>query len=235
MIKSAILLAAGRGKRQRPYTDVTPKPLLEVNGRATLDYVLRAVAKAGIERACIVTHHLEEKIFEFAGDGSNWSLSVTFAHQNELRGSGDALRSVPRDWIRDEPVMVVGTDYVLEEDSLLELVKAQESHKADITISLKECPIDELAARSSVDVDSDWRVKRVIEKPAPNQILSPYAASVMFIFPPAIWEYLPKILLSKRGEIELQSAVDSMIQDGFEAYGLLQTPPLEWTKNSVVK
>ncbi|MBL0346213.1 galactokinase family protein [Candidatus Villigracilis affinis] len=43
--RSAVLLAAGRGKRQRPYTDVTPKPLLEVNGRPTLDYVLRAVSK----------------------------------------------------------------------------------------------------------------------------------------------------------------------------------------------
>ena len=63
MIKSAILLAAGRGKRQRPYTDVTPKSLLEVNGRATLGFVLRAVAKAGVERVCIVTNHLEEKIF----------------------------------------------------------------------------------------------------------------------------------------------------------------------------
>ena len=235
MIRSTILLAAGRGKRQRPYTDVTPKPLLEVNGRPTMDYVLRAVAKAGIERVCIVTHHLEQRIFEFVGDGSTWNLSVTFAHQDVLRGSGDALRSVPKDWIRAEPVMVVATDYVLQEDSLLELVEAHERHRADITMSLKECPVDELLARSSVDVDSDWRVKRVIEKPAPNQILSPYAASVMFIFPPAIWDYLPKILPSKRGEIELQSAVDGMIHDGFEAYGLLQTPPLEWTKNSVVK
>src|SRR5215216_2646780 len=58
MIRSAILLAAGRGKRQRPYTDLTPKPLLAINGRATLDYVLMAVSKAGIERVCIVTHHL---------------------------------------------------------------------------------------------------------------------------------------------------------------------------------
>jgi MurNAc alpha-1-phosphate uridylyltransferase len=70
MIRSAILLAAGRGKRQRPYTDEIPKPLLPVRGRATLDYVLTAVRRAGIERACLVTRHLEEKIFEFVGDGS---------------------------------------------------------------------------------------------------------------------------------------------------------------------
>src|ERR1051325_3860018 len=132
MIRSAVLLAAGGGKRQRPYTDVTPKPLLEVNGRATLDYILRAVEKAGLQRVCIVTHHLEEKIFDFVGDGSKWNVAVTFAHQNELRGNADALMSVPRGWTHDDPFVVAATDYVLEENVLLELVQAHLRHTADI-------------------------------------------------------------------------------------------------------
>jgi dTDP-glucose pyrophosphorylase len=199
-----------------------------VNGRPTLDYVLQAVQKSGIERICVVTNHLEEKIFEYVGDGSKWNLSVTFAHQRELIGNGDALLSVPKDWIQDEPVMVVATDYILEENALLDLVKAHEQHKADITMSLKECPIEELSARSSVEVDSNWRVKKIIEKPKREEILSPYAASVMFIFPSAIWDYLPKIQPSERGEIELQSAVQMMIDDGYEAFGVLQVAPEEW-------
>ena len=227
--RSAILLAAGRGKRQRPYTDVTPKPLLEVNERATLDHVLTAVEKAGIERVCIVTNHLEEKIFDYVGDGSKWNLSVTFAHQNELHGNGDALLSVPKEWLRDEPVMVVATDYILEENSLLELVNFHKAHNADISMSLKECPVEELMVRSSVDVDSDWRVKRIIEKPKRDEIMSSYAASILFIFPPAIWEYLPKVNASERGEIEMQSAVQSMIEDGYKAFGVLQPAPQEWT------
>jgi NDP-sugar pyrophosphorylase family protein len=235
MIKSAILLAAGRGKRQRPYTDVTPKPLLEVNGRATLDYVLTAVAKAGIERVCIVTNHLEEKIFDYAGDGTKWNLSVAFAHQVELRGNGDALLSVPKAWIRDEPVMVVATDYILGENSLLELVQAHKRHNADITMSLKECPIEELTARSSVDVDTDWRVKRIIEKPKRDEIMSPYAASILFILPPQIWEYMSQIQPSTRGEIEMQSAVQRMIEDGYKAFGLLQPAPQEWTPEFIEK
>jgi dTDP-glucose pyrophosphorylase len=228
MIKSAVLLAAGRGKRQRPYTDEMPKPLLPVRGRATLDYVLTAVARAGIERVCIVTHHLEEKIFGYVGDGSKWNLQMTFAHQHELRGNGDALLSVPREWISNEPVMVVATDYILEENVLLELANAHKRYKADITMSLKECPIDDLMSRSSVDVDSDWRVKKIIEKPTREQIMSPYAASILFILPPQIWEYLPKIQPSLRGEIEMQAAVQMMIEAGYKAFGLSQAPPLEW-------
>ena len=239
MIKSAVLLAAGRGKRQRPYTDVTPKPLLEVKGRATLDYVLTAVTRAGIERVCIVTNHLEEKIFEYVGDASKWKLAVTFAHQAELNGNGGALLSVSKEWLQDEPVMVIATDYILDENSLLELVNAHKEHSADITMSLKECPVEELLSRSSVDVDSDWRVKRIIEKPKREEIMSPYAASILFIFPSAIWEYLPKVKPSPRGEIEMQSAVQMMIEDGYKAFGLLQKAPEEWSyevmKNTLVE
>jgi dTDP-glucose pyrophosphorylase len=235
MIKSAVLLAAGRGKRQRPYTDFTPKPLLEVNGRATLDYVLTAVSKAGVERICIVTNHLEEKIFEYVGSGSKWNLDVTFAHQAELNGNGGALLRAPQNWIRDEPVMVIATDYILEENSLLDLVNAHQQHNADITMSLKECPIDELTTRSSVDVDSDWSVKQIIEKPKHEEIMSPYAASILFIFPSAIWEYLSKVQPSPRGEIEMQSGVQMMIEAGFKAYGLLQPTPQEWTPEFITK
>jgi dTDP-glucose pyrophosphorylase len=235
MIHSAVLLAAGRGKRQRPFTDEIPKPLLPVNGRATLDYILSAVVIAGIERVCIVTNHLEEKIFEFVRDGSKWNLKVTFAHQNELHGNGDALKSVPREWIRDEPVMVIATDYILEENCLLDLVETHIKQNADITMSLKECPIDELMARSSVDVDSDWRVKSIIEKPKREEIMSPYAASILFILPSEIWEYLPRIKPSARGEIEMQSAIQMMIEDGFRAFGMVQPVPQEWTPELIEK
>ena len=228
MIRAAILLAAGRGKRQRPYTDRTPKPLLPVSGRPMLDYVLAAVQRAGIERACIVTNHLEEQIRDYVGDGSRWKMQATYAHQNELRGNGDALLSVPREWIPAEPILVVATDYILEEDSLFELVEMHQKRSADITMSLKECPRQELSARSSVEVSGDWRVRKIIEKPKLEEILSPYAASIMFIFPPAIWEYLPEVEPSPRGEIELQSAVQSMLEDGYQAYGVLQPAPHEW-------
>lgn len=234
-IRSAILLAAGRGKRQRPYTDTTPKPLLPVHGRATLDYVLTAVKRAGVQRVCIVTHHLEEKIFDYVGDGSKWNLSATFAHQQELRGNADALSSVPKGWIQDEPVMIVATDYILERDVLVALVNAHEQHGTAITMSLKACPIEELMKRSSVEVNSDWLVKRIIEKPQLEEIMSPYAASILFIVPPAIWEYLPKIQPSPRGEMEMQSAVQMMIDDGYQAFGLLQPAPQEWTRELMEK
>jgi dTDP-glucose pyrophosphorylase len=100
---------------------------------------------------------------------------------------------------------------------------------------LKECPVEGLASRSSVEVDASWRIHRIIEKPRLEEVMSPYAASIMFIMPPEIWEYLQKIKPSPRAELELQSAVDMMIQDGLKAYGLLQPAPKEWTPELIDK
>jgi dTDP-glucose pyrophosphorylase len=84
-------------------------------------------------------------------------------------------------------------------------------------------------SRSSVEVDADWRVKRIIEKPRREEIMSPYAASILFILPPQLWNYLPQIQPSARGEIEMQAAVQRMLEDGFQACGVLQPAPEEWS------
>jgi len=59
--------------------------------------------------------------------------------------------------------------------------------------------------------------------------MSPYAASILFILPPQLWSYLPQIQPSARGEIEMQAAVQRMLEDGFRACGVLQPAPEEWS------
>ncbi len=230
---SAVLLAAGRGKRLRPFTDQTPKPLLPVNESNSLDMTLRALKRAGIQRACLVTHHLEMQIRSFVGDGSAWGMEAVFCHQTELRGSGDGLLSVLRslpDWIdRFAPVLVSATDYLLPENALADLVVAYEAQGCGIMISLKECPPEELSARSSVDLDGGWQVRHIVEKPTPGEVPSLFTAALIYILPPAIWDVLPKLKPSLRGELELPAAVNLLLEAGMTAYGLLQPSPSEWS------
>jgi dTDP-glucose pyrophosphorylase len=187
------------------------------------------VKRAGIERVCIVTHHLEGQILAYVGDGSQWKLSATFCHQESMRGSGDAALSVLNncpEWIdHSAPVLVSATDYLFDENALAELVAA---HSADITVSLKECPPEEIGARSSVEIDAQGRVTRVVEKPAAGQAPSRFVAALVYILPPAIWDVLPRIPSSPRGEVELPSAVNMLIEQGFKAQGFLQPTPREW-------
>jgi len=60
--ETAIVLAAGQGKRMRPVSAVTPKPLVEVGGRALIDYCLDGLAAIGVERAIVNVHYLADLV-----------------------------------------------------------------------------------------------------------------------------------------------------------------------------
>ena len=64
MPTTAMVLAAGLGTRMRPLTDDTPKPLIQANGKALIDYTLDRFATAGVERAIVNVHYLADQIEE---------------------------------------------------------------------------------------------------------------------------------------------------------------------------
>lgn len=64
MPKTAMVLAAGLGKRMRPLTDSVPKPLVKIAGKTLLDRGLDALAEAGVEKAVVNVHHLGGRIVE---------------------------------------------------------------------------------------------------------------------------------------------------------------------------
>jgi NDP-sugar pyrophosphorylase family protein len=233
---TAVLLAAGRGKRLRPYTDVMPKSLLPVNGRATLDYILTAVAEGGIRTVCIVTHHMIEQIEEFVGDGSDWNLTAVYCRQPSLVGTANALQTAVSIYAalfaRERPFVLTATDYILARDYLVNLVAAHTANGTDMTISLKKLPSEKILASSSVQFQENGQISRIVEKPSPEDITSPLSASLTFVLPGAISDYFPKMQPSKRGEFEIQSVMNQMLQDGYTARGLLQETPYEWKEEN---
>ncbi|MBS0538016.1 MAG: nucleotidyltransferase family protein [Proteobacteria bacterium] len=69
MIRSAMILAAGRGERMRPLTDTTPKPLIPVRGRSMLDRSMDRLRTHGVRNLVINVHHLGEQIASHVGAG----------------------------------------------------------------------------------------------------------------------------------------------------------------------
>ncbi len=60
--RTAMVLAAGLGTRMRPLTNLKPKPLVEVGGKALIDHVLDKLADAGVELAVVNVHHMADAI-----------------------------------------------------------------------------------------------------------------------------------------------------------------------------
>lgn len=87
----AIVLAAGRGERMRPLTDVTPKPLLTVRGKPLIEWHLEALARDGVRDVVVNTAWLEERIVETLGDGSRFGVAIRYSREG--RDHGGALET----------------------------------------------------------------------------------------------------------------------------------------------
>ncbi|MEO8278588.1 MAG: N-acetylmuramate alpha-1-phosphate uridylyltransferase MurU [Ideonella sp.] len=82
----AIVLAAGRGERMRPLTDMVPKPLVKVAGKPLIEWQIDALARAGIREVVINTAWLEEQFPAALGDGSRWNLQIRYSHEGRRYG-----------------------------------------------------------------------------------------------------------------------------------------------------
>ena len=88
-----MILAAGRGNRMRPLTDLTPKPLLAVGGEPLLFRHLEKFARAGFGMVTINHAHLGGQIEAAVGDGSRWSLEVRYSAEAEALETAGGIRN----------------------------------------------------------------------------------------------------------------------------------------------
>ncbi len=96
----AIVLAAGRGARMRPLSDVTPKPLLAVHGKPLIEWHLEALAAGGVREVVVNTAWLEEQIVAALGDGSRYGVRITYSmegrdHGGALETAGGIAKALP--------------------------------------------------------------------------------------------------------------------------------------------
>ena len=91
-IAGALLLAAGLGTRLRPLTDVLPKCLAPIRGRPLLEYWLRDLTQAGVDRIVVNTHYRADLVETFIETGP-WSDRVVLVREERLLGTGGTLRA----------------------------------------------------------------------------------------------------------------------------------------------
>ena len=106
----AMILAAGYGKRLRPLTDHTPKPLVPVGGKPLIVHHLEKIAQAGITEVVINLGHLGSKIPQALGNGSAWGLSIEYSDEGAepLETGGGLANALPL--LGSETFMLVNGD-----------------------------------------------------------------------------------------------------------------------------
>ena len=93
----AMILAAGYGKRLRPLTDHTPKPLVSIGGKPLIVHHLEKIAQTGIKEVVINLGHLGTKIPEALGNGDTWGLSIQYSEEgpDPLETGGGMAKALP--------------------------------------------------------------------------------------------------------------------------------------------
>jgi MurNAc alpha-1-phosphate uridylyltransferase len=105
-----MILAAGRGERMRPLTDMTPKPLLTVHGQPLIERHVVGLVGAGITRMVINLAWLGAQISDYLGDGARYGASIIYSEEtpHALETGGGIFRALPH--LSPGPFAVVNGD-----------------------------------------------------------------------------------------------------------------------------
>lgn len=78
-LKQAVILAGGLGTRLKPITNDLPKPMVDINGKPFIDYLLNYLSRQKLKDVIILSGYKSEILEDYIGDGSNYNLNITFS------------------------------------------------------------------------------------------------------------------------------------------------------------
>jgi glucose-1-phosphate thymidylyltransferase len=222
-----VVLAGGLGTRLAPMTRVTNKHLLDVFDEPMIHFPIRSLARAGVTDLVLVTGHEIEQFQALLGDGGELGVRIVYERQEGEGGIADALaRAAPH--VDGEPVVVILGDNIFQDD-LAPFVAAFEREGRGARLLLKRVAGDD-ARRFGVAVVEGERIAAVVEKPADPP--SDLVVTGCYIYDGTVFDILPTLTRSARGELEITDVNNAYIARGEMSFDVLQgwwtdagTPP----------
>lgn len=210
-----VVLAAGKGTRLRPVTDHRSKAMVPVLGEPL---VARAVApwlELGVRELVVVVGPGDREIRELFSRSAGREPDVAVVEQRHRRGMADALAAAAP-LVRGD-FAVTACDSLIPGEVVGRMLGAHRPGSA--VLSLMDVAPDLVARSASVVCDGD-RVRRIVEKPAPGAEPSSTVSLPHYVLPRRILDILPGLAPSPRGEIELQGAIQRLIDADVRVTGV---------------
>jgi glucose-1-phosphate thymidylyltransferase len=214
-----VILAGGIGSRLHPLTRITNKHLLPIYDRPMVTYAIEALVKSGVNEIMLVTGgtHAGE-FFRLLGDGHAHGIDrLSYAYQERESGIADALGLAER-FAAGDRVLVMLADNVFG-NSIKPAIDnyAKQDRGARIALSRQEDP-EHLRHLGVAELDGD-RVTRIVEKP--ENPPSEFAVTGLYFYDPAVFDFLPTLSPSARGELEITDVNNWYIEQGAMEYDVL--------------
>lgn len=132
MIDTAMILGAGLGTRMRPLTDLVPKPLVRLNGKALIDHALDRLEAAGITRVVVNVHYLADKLEAHLKGRTSPEILISDERGKLLDTGGGVVHALPL--LGDKPFIIHNADTAWIEGiggSLSRMIAAWDSERMD--------------------------------------------------------------------------------------------------------
>jgi glucose-1-phosphate thymidylyltransferase len=192
----AVILAAGEGKRLRPFTETMPKVMLPVANKPVLEYVFDAVKKSGIDEIVVVVGYKKEVIMEYFKDYKD--VKITYVNQVKQLGTAHALLQAKKS-IKDSFIVLAG-DNIIDESSISKLIKTS----SDYAILIKEHPYP---SKYGVVFVENNNIRRIVEKP--KEDIGKYISTGIYKLPRSVFTDIERC--TSEGVHALSPVIQSLV------------------------
>ena len=156
----AVLMAGGEGKRLRPLTENTPKPLLKVGDKPIIEHNIDRLAKVGIENVFLSINYLGEQLEEFFGNGESKKLKIKYLKEDKPLGTIGSVLLV--DDFEHENILIMNSDLLTNID-FADFYKTFIDSNADMAVAATSYHVD--VPYAVLESDENQKVQTLKEKP----------------------------------------------------------------------
>jgi len=156
----AVLMAGGEGKRLRPLTETTPKPLLKVGEKPIIEYNIDRLQKVGIKNVNLSINYLGDQLVDYFGDGAKRNLNIRYVRENKPLGTIGSILLVEN--FEHEDILVMNSDLLTNID-YADFFKTYKDSEADMAVAATSYQVD--IPYGVLEVNDLNIVKSLKEKP----------------------------------------------------------------------
>lgn len=156
----AVLMAGGEGKRLRPLTEKTPKPLLKVGDKPIIEYNIDRLANVGVENIYLSINYLGEQLEAYFEDGSSKNIKIQYLREEKPLGTIGSVLLVEE--FNHDDILVMNSDLLTNID-FADFYKSFKDSNADMAVAATSYHVD--VPYAVLETDENQNVKTLKEKP----------------------------------------------------------------------
>lgn len=181
-------MAGGEGKRLKPISGDTPKPLVSLCGKPVMEHIIRLLRENGITDICAALKYRPEDIMNYFGDGNAFGVKLQYRIETEALGTAGGVRNCG-DFYGDEDFLVISGDAACDFE-IKKLIRAHLSRRPAVTLALYPHP--EPLRYGLALCDGDSCVRSFIEKPDWGRVVTNLVNTGIYVVSPSAMELVPE-------------------------------------------